>query len=136
MPEVHGPNIVILFADDLGWGDLGCFGADDLPTPHLGSLCQGGIKLSRWYANSPVCSPSRAALLTGKHPAHAGVEQVLGGSRRTPGLPLQPTLATHLRERGYRTGLFGKWHLGAAEEFAPTRYGFEEVFGFRAGCVD
>ncbi|MBM7500286.1 arylsulfatase A-like enzyme [Brachybacterium muris] len=106
------------------------------PPPHLDSLCQGGIKLSRCYANSPVCSPSRAALLTGKHPAHAGVEQILGGSRRTPGLPPQDTLATLLRERGYRTGLFGKWHLGAAEEFAPTRYGFEEVFGFRAGCVD
>ncbi|MGP9684026.1 sulfatase-like hydrolase/transferase [Brachybacterium sp. AOP3-A1-3] len=81
-------------------------------------------------------TPSRAALLTGKHPAHAGVETILGGSRRTPGLAPQPTLASRLRERGYRTGRFGKWHLGAADEYVPTRYGFEEVFGFRAGCVD
>ncbi|MGP9539174.1 sulfatase-like hydrolase/transferase [Brachybacterium sp. AOP43-C2-M15] len=136
MATAHGPNIVLMYADDLGWGDLGCFGADDIPTPHLDSLCRDGVKLSRWYSNSPVCSPSRAALLTGKHPAHAGVETILGGSRRTPGLPPQPTLASRLHERGYRTGLFGKWHLGAAEEYAPTRYGFEEVFGFRAGCVD
>lgn len=136
MTSSGSPNIVILYADDLGWGDLGCFGADDIPTPHLDSLCAAGVKLSRWYSNSPVCSPSRAALLTGKHPAHAGVETILGGSRRTPGLPPQPTLASRLRERGYRTGLFGKWHLGAADEYAPTRYGFEEVFGFRAGCVD
>jgi arylsulfatase A-like enzyme len=136
MTSSGSPNIVILYADDLGWGDLGCFGAEDIPTPHLDSLCRSGVKLSRWYSNSPVCSPSRAALLTGKHPAHAGVETILGGSRRTPGLPPQPTLASRLRERGYRTGLFGKWHLGAADEYAPTRYGFEEVFGFRAGCVD
>ena len=136
MRGTRSPNIVILYADDLGCGDLGCFGADDIPTPHLDALCRDGVKLSRWYSNSPVCSPSRAALLTGKHPAHAGVETILGGSRRTPGLPPQPTLASRLRERGYRTGLFGKWHLGAAQEFAPTRYGFEEVFGFRAGCVD
>lgn len=136
MTSTGSPNIVILYADDLGWGDLGCFGAEDIPTPHLDSLCRAGVKLSRWYSNSPVCSPSRAALLTGKHPAHAGVETILGGSRRTPGLPPQPTFASRLRERGYRTGLFGKWHLGAADEYAPTRYGFEEAFGFRAGCVD
>ena len=136
MTAAQGPNIVLMYADDLGWGDLGCFGADDIPSPHLDSLCRDGVKLSRWYSNSPVCSPSRAALLTGKHPAHAGVEQILGGSRRTTGLPPQPTLASRLRERGYRTGLFGKWHLGVADEYAPTRYGFEEVFGFRAGCVD
>src|SRR5699024_11168340 len=91
MRGTRSPNIVILYADDLGCGDLGCFGADDIPTPHLDALCRDGVKLSRWYSNSPVCSPSRAALLTGKHPAHAGVETILGGSRRTPGLPPQPT---------------------------------------------
>uniref|UniRef100_UPI003B3A5F01 sulfatase-like hydrolase/transferase n=1 Tax=Pseudactinotalea sp. TaxID=1926260 RepID=UPI003B3A5F01 len=68
--------------------------------------------------------------------AHAGVESILGGSRRTPGLPPQPTLASQLRDRGYRTGLFGKWHLGADAAFAPSHYGFDETFGFRAGCVD
>ncbi|WP_193105774.1 sulfatase-like hydrolase/transferase [Brachybacterium sp. FME24] len=132
----HRPNIVVLYADDLGWGDLGCFGAADIPTPHLDSLRTNGVKLSQWYANSPVCSPSRASLLTGKYPAHAGVESILGGRRGTPGLPPQPTLSSLLRDRGYATGLFGKWHLGTDPAFAPGRYGFDEVFGIRAGCVD
>lgn len=136
MTEPSRPNIVILFADDLGWGDLGCFGAEDIPTPHLDALCAAGVRLPQWYANSPVCSPSRAALMTGRYPAHAGVESILGGTRRTPGLPHQSTLASHLRERGYRTGLFGKWHLGADPAYAPAHFGFDEAFGFRAGCVD
>ncbi|GAA1485070.1 sulfatase family protein [Brachybacterium fresconis] len=136
-PTPHrAPNIVILYADDLGWGDLGCFGAEDIPTPHLDGLCRGGVKLPQWYSNSPVCSPSRASLLTGKHPGHAGVESILGGRRDTPGLPAQPTLASQLKERGYRTGIFGKWHLGADAAYAPEHYGFDETFGFRAGCVD
>lgn len=129
------PNIVILYADDLGWGDLGCFGAE-FGTPALDALCASGTKLTQWYSNSPVCSPSRAALLTGRYPAHAGVESILGGTRHTPGLPPQETIATELRRRGYRTGLFGKWHLGAADAYSPSRYGFEETFGIRAGCVD
>ncbi|QOR72290.1 sulfatase-like hydrolase/transferase [Ruania alkalisoli] len=129
------PNIVVLYADDLGWGDLGCFGAE-YETPALDGLCASGVKLSQWYSNSPVCSPSRASLLTGKYPAHAGVEAILGGTRRTPGLPQQATLASELRRRGYRTGLFGKWHLGASDEYSPSQYGFEETFGIRAGCVD
>ncbi|HEX7350046.1 sulfatase-like hydrolase/transferase [Brachybacterium sp.] len=136
MNDPRRPNVVILYADDLGWGDLGCFGADDIPTPHLDSLCRDGVKLSQWYSNSPVCSPSRASLMTGKYPARAGVESILGGTRHTPGLPPQPTLASHLRDRGYRTGLFGKWHLGADADYAPSHYGFDETFGFRAGCVD
>ncbi|MGP9845117.1 sulfatase-like hydrolase/transferase [Brachybacterium sp. 107] len=136
MTDHHRPNVVILYADDLGWGDLGCFGADDIPTPHLDALCASGVKLSQWSANSPVCSPSRASLLTGKYPGHAGVESILGGRRDTVGLPHQATLASHLRERGYATGLFGKWHLGVDPAYAPTRYGFDEVFGLRAGCVD
>jgi arylsulfatase A-like enzyme len=136
MKEPSRPNVVVLFADDLGWGDLGCFGADDIPTPHLDALCAAGVRLPQWYANSPVCSPSRASLMTGRYPAHAGVESILGGTRRTPGLPHQPTLASHLRERGYRTGLFGKWHLGVDPDYAPARFGFDETFGFRAGCVD
>ncbi|PSL08069.1 arylsulfatase A-like enzyme [Haloactinopolyspora alba] len=130
------PNVVIIYADDLGRGDVGCFGADDLATPALDRLGASGVRLPHWYSNSPVCSPSRASLLTGKYPAHAGVENILGGTRRTRGLPQQETLATQLRDRGYRTGIFGKWHLGAAAEFSPTNHGFDESFGFRAGCVD
>ena len=130
------PNVVVIYADDLGWGDLGCFGADDFDTPALDALAASGIRLPEWYSNSPVCSPSRASLLTGRYPAHTGVEAILGGTRHTVGLPPQPTLATALRERGYATGIFGKWHLGADPAFGPLHYGFDTHFGFRAGCVD
>lgn len=130
------PNVIVIYADDLGWGDLGSFGADDMATPVLDRLASSGVRLPEWYSNSPVCSPSRASLLTGKYPAHAGVESILGGTRHTPGLPPQATIASELRDRGYRTGLFGKWHLGASADYAPTNYGFDETFGFRAGCVD
>jgi arylsulfatase A-like enzyme len=130
------PNVVVIYADDLGWGDLGCFGADDFDTPALDALAANGVRLPDWYSNSPVCSPSRASLLTGRYPAHAGVEAILGGTRHTAGLPAQPTLATALRERGYATGIFGKWHLGADPAFGPLHYGFDTHFGFRAGCVD
>jgi arylsulfatase A-like enzyme len=130
------PNVVVIYADDLGWGDLGCFGADDFDTPALDGLAASGVRLPQWYVNSPVCSPSRASLLTGRHPAHAGVEAILGGTRRTVGLPPQSTLASELGERGYATGIFGKWHLGVDSEYGPLRRGFDEHFGFRAGCVD
>jgi arylsulfatase A-like enzyme len=134
--KVTRPNVVIIYADDLGWGDVGCFGADDIQTPAIDSLAASGLRLTQWYSNSPVCSPSRASLMTGRYPARAGVEAILGGTRHTRGLPPQPTLASELRGRGYRTGLFGKWHLGASAEYDPLHYGFEEFFGFRAGCVD
>ncbi|MDA4895730.1 sulfatase-like hydrolase/transferase [Streptomyces sp. MS2A] len=130
------PNVIVIYADDLGWGDLGCYGSPDVRTPALDRLAAEGVRMTDWYANSPVCSPSRASLLTGLYPAHAGVESILAGTRRTPGLPPQRTLAEALRERGYATGIFGKWHLGAAAEYGPTHYGFDEHFGFRAGCVD
>lgn len=130
------PNVVILYSDDLGWGDLPRFGAVELETPFLDSLCETGVRLPQWYSNSPVCSPSRAALLTGRYPAHAGVESILGGERGTRGLPEQETMASHLRDRGYRTGIFGKWHLGTTPAHSPLAFGFDESFGFRAGCVD
>ncbi|GAB3798836.1 hypothetical protein GCM10028798_11520 [Humibacter antri] len=130
------PNIVIVYADDLGYGDVGCFGSTDIRTPHLDRLAARGVRLTNWYSNSPVCSPSRAALLTGKHPVHAGVQEILGGKRGTTGLPQQETLASLLKARGYATGIFGKWHLGVADGFTPLDRGFDRHFGFRAGCVD
>lgn len=136
MTTRRGPNVVVVYADDLGWGDLGCFGATDFDTPALDALAASGVRLPEWYSNSPVCSPSRASLLTGRYPAHAGVEAILGGTRHTAGLPPQATLATALRDRGYATGIFGKWHLGAAADFGPLHHGFDTHFGFRAGCVD
>lgn len=131
------PNFVVFLTDDLGYGDLGCQGATDLRTPRIDALAASGARLTNWYSNSPVCSPSRAALLTGRYPANAGVRSILGGRRTEPGLPAAAaTLATALKDLGYRTGLTGKWHLGGDEPCRPHRHGFDEWFGFLAGCVD
>ncbi|HEY9292469.1 MAG TPA: sulfatase-like hydrolase/transferase [Microlunatus sp.] len=131
------PNVVIIYTDDLGYGDLGCYGATDLATPHLDALADRGVRATSWYSNAPVCSPSRAALLTGRHPINAGVTHILPGRRTTPGLTNdQPTLMSILAEQGYRTGIFGKWHLGLTPDCRPRSHGFEEFFGFLAGCVD
>ncbi len=131
------PNFVIFLTDDQGYGDLGCMGAHDLRTPHLDQLALGGARFTHWYSNSPVCSPSRAALLTGRYPGHAGVRSILAGHRTATGLPATvPTLARALQELGYRTALVGKWHLGVVEGSRPGDHGFDEWFGFLAGCVD
>ncbi|MDF2714597.1 MAG: sulfatase [Paenibacillus sp.] len=131
------PNIVIMYCDDLGYGDLGCYGSIDIRTPHLDALASDGVRFTDWYSNSPVCSPSRAALLTGLYPAKAGVSHILGGKRGTGGLkPEAKTLAERLQESGYRTALFGKWHLGSAADAKPNARGFDDYFGFHAGCID
>ncbi|MDD9268558.1 sulfatase-like hydrolase/transferase [Paenibacillus sp. GCM10023248] len=131
------PNVIIFYCDDLGYGDLGCYGSDAMKTPHLDRLAGEGIRFTNWYSNSPVCSPSRASLLTGKYPARAGISHILGGKRGTKGLPLeQKTLAAALKTQGYRTAIFGKWHLGASAAYGPNAHGFDQFYGFRAGCID
>jgi arylsulfatase A-like enzyme len=112
-------------------------GADDLRTPNLDRLAADGIRFTDFYVNSAVCSPSRAALLTGRHPARAGVRDVLGGHRTETGFPPDvPTLAEALRPLGYRTGLIGKWHLGVAGGYRPQDRGFETFFGKLCGAGD
>ncbi|MCS7462182.1 sulfatase-like hydrolase/transferase [Paenibacillus doosanensis] len=131
------PNVVIIYCDDLGYGDLGCYGSDVIRTPHLDALAQDGVRFTDWYSNSPVCSPSRAALLTGLYPAKAGVSHILGGKRGTGGLKKETkTLAERLKGAGYRTALYGKWHLGSADDAKPNARGFDDYFGFHAGCID
>ncbi|MBQ6266290.1 MAG: sulfatase-like hydrolase/transferase [Clostridia bacterium] len=131
------PNVIVILTDDQGYGDLGCMGATDLQTPHLDALAQDGIRFTSMYSASPVCSPSRAALLTGRYPGNAGVRAILAGHRRASGLtPEVPTLATALRQMGYATGLCGKWHLGLRPECRPNANGFDEFSGFLAGCLD
>jgi len=135
MPE--RPSFVLFYTDDQGYGDLGCMGAVDLSTPHLDSLAASGALLRQWYSNSPVCSPSRASVLTGRYPFHAGVRSILGGHRQATGLPpTVPTIAEALKPLGYHTAMVGKWHLGVAEEFRPHHHGFDEWYGFLAGCID
>jgi len=134
---VTQPNIIVFLTDDQGYGDLSCMGATDFRTPHLDRLAAEGVRFTNWYSNSPVCSPSRASLLTGRYPGNAGVRSILAGHRTAAGLPPQvPTLATALKRLGYRTAMFGKWHLGLAEGSRPNHHGFDEWFGFLAGCVD
>lgn len=131
------PNIIMLVTDDQGYGDLGYFAGDDVCTPHLDTLCRGGAVFTDWYANGPVCSPTRASLMTGRYPQRTGVTEILAGHREAPGLRSDvPTVASRLREQGYRTLLSGKWHLGAAEEYQPHNRGFDRWFGHTAGCID
>jgi arylsulfatase A-like enzyme len=131
------PNFIIFLTDDQGYGDLSCMGATDFRTPHLDALAARGVRFTEWYSASPVCSPSRAALLTGRYPGNAGVRSILAGHRTASGLPPSvPTLATALGRLGYRTAMFGKWHLGLAPGSRPEDHGFQEWFGFLAGCID
>lgn len=131
------PNFIIIYADDLGYGDLGCYGSDIIKSPNLDKLAEKGVRFTQWYSSSPVCSPSRAGLLTGRYPTRCGINQILGGRRLTAGLPpTEKTLATALKELGYRTAIFGKWHLGSTPETHPNSHGFDEFYGFLAGAVD
>ena len=131
------PNVIMVLTDDQGYGDLGCMGSADLKTPRLDALAGKGVLFSSMYAASPVCSPSRAGLLTGRYPGNAGVRAILAGHRKASGLtPKAPTLAAALKKEGYATGLCGKWHLGLKPECRPNANGFDEFSGFLAGCLD
>ncbi|MFN3653640.1 MAG: sulfatase [Armatimonadota bacterium] len=127
---------MLFFSDDQGTLDLGCYGSDDLHTPHLDALAARGVRFTQSYTASPVCSPSRAALLTGRYPQRAGLT-TNAPLTREGGMPgSQVTLAELLRDAGYRTALFGKWHLGNGAETDPNGQGFQQFFGHRVGCID
>ncbi len=123
------PNVVIIYCDDLGYGDVGCFGAEDIHTPNIDRMAEDGIKFTEFYSASPVCSPSRAALLTGRMPQRMGINGVFFPESYT-GMPLKEiTITNLLKEQGYTTGIVGKWHLGHREKFLPLQRGFDEYFG-------
>lgn len=128
------PNIVLILADDLGYGELGCQGNAEIPTPHIDSIARNGVRFTNGYVSAPFCCPSRAGLLTGRYQTRFGHElNVVGKLNLDPkvGLPLEETtVASALKAAGYATGAIGKWHLGTAPHFHPQNRGFEEFFGF------
>jgi len=132
------PNIIVILADDLGYGDLGCYGSADIASPVIDRLAAGGMRFTDFHSNGPVCSPTRAAMLTGRYQQRCGIEGVVtAANHRATGMPLvETTFAEVLKSAGYKTGLFGKWHLGYDTAFNPTRQGFDAFKGFVSGNVD
>ena len=132
------PNIVLIVADDLGYGDISCYGNSTTHTPNLDLLASEGIKFTDFHSNGAVCSPTRAALMTGKYQQRTGVGGVITAkSHRKVGLSLSEiTLAEELKEYGYNCAIFGKWHLGYPKEYNPTLQGFDVFRGFVSGNVD
>lgn len=128
------PNIIVLLADDLGYGELGCQGNPQIPTPHIDSIARAGVRCTQAYVTAPNCSPSRAGLLTGRIPTRFGYEfNPIGAGNENPqaGLPpAETTLSEALHAVGYTTALIGKWHLGGTARFHPQRHGFDTFFGF------
>lgn len=128
------PNIVLIVADDLGWGELGCQGNSEIPTPHIDSIAKNGARFTQAYVTAPFCCPSRAGLMTGRYQTQFGHElNAVGKLNLDPkvGLPVEErTLANYLKDAGYATGAFGKWHLGTAAQYHPLKRGFDEFYGF------
>ncbi|MBU2905320.1 sulfatase [Arenibacter algicola] len=127
-PEIP-PNVILIFTDDQGYQDVGTFGSPNIETPHLDQMAKEGVKLTSFYSAQPICSASRAGILTGCYPNRIGIHNALG-----PGSPIginasEMTIAEMLKNIGYKTAIFGKWHLGDSPNFLPTRHGFDEFFG-------
>ena len=127
--DKNGPNIIFIFADDLGYGDLSSYGADDISTPNIDFIADNGIQFTDFYSVSSVCTPSRAGMLTGRLPQRFGLNGVLFPESHT-GMPSSEyTIAELLRDNGYNTGIVGKWHLGHKHEYLPLQQGFDSFFG-------
>lgn len=127
--EPKPPNVVLIFTDDQGYQDVGVFGADDIATPHLDRMAGEGVLLTSFYAAQAVCSASRAGLLTGCYPNRIGIHNAFMPNSKIGLHPSETTIAEMLKKKGYKTGIFGKWHLGDHPDFLPTRHGFDEYFG-------
>jgi arylsulfatase A-like enzyme len=134
------PNVLFILADDLGYGDLSCYGRPDYRTPVLDAFARQGIKFMSAYAAAPLCTATRCAYITGRYPQRLAVgleEPLRADSSENVGLPPEhPTIASLLKRNGYETSLLGKWHLGWKPEFGPNRHGFDEFFGILSGAAD
>ena len=133
LAQTDSPNIVLIFADDLGYGDLGVFGNPEIKTPHLDQLAQEGQKWTHFYVADPVCTPSRAGLLTGRYPIRSGMtskKRVVLFPDSSKGLPhSETTIAELVKTVGYTTAMIGKWHLGHLPDYLPMQHGFDSYYG-------
>lgn len=139
--ETRRPNIVVILADDLGYGDLSSYGNDRYQTPRLDAMAAAGMRFTDFHSNGSVCSPTRAALLTGRYQQRAGLGRVVKAGAKHPthfqGIQdSETTIAEALKEAGYATGIIGKWHLGYQPQYNPTRHGFDEFRGYISGNID
>jgi arylsulfatase A-like enzyme len=131
------PNLIFILVDDMGYADLSSYGSKDIRTPNIDRLAKEGVKLTQCYSNGPVCTPTRAAFITGRYQQRVGLEWAFGPGIKEPGLPVEETsIARMLKNNGYATALMGKWHLGYKPEFSPLAHGFDEFFGILSGNVD
>ncbi|MGE5608315.1 MAG: sulfatase [Bacillota bacterium] len=128
-PPTRPPNFIVVFCDDLGYADVACFGAQGFKTPNLDRMAAEGMKFTDFYAAAPVCSASRAALMTGCYPARVGITGVLFPDSKVGLSPSEITIATMLKQAGYATACVGKWHLGHKPPFLPVHHGFDSYFG-------
>ncbi|QDH81300.1 sulfatase-like hydrolase/transferase [Echinicola soli] len=138
-PSAVKPNIILIMADDLGYGGIGSYGEHRIKTPHLDALTREGIKFTDFHSNGAVCTPTRAALLTGNYQQKSGLEGVIyayNETRKTGLDTSQITIAKLLKNNGYRTGIMGKWHLGYQKEYNPVYHGFDEFHGYVSGNID
>src|SRR5688572_17283964 len=138
-PPSSRPNILFILADDMGWGDLSCYGRPDYRTPNLDLLAAQGVRFTDAYSASAVCTPTRCGFITGRYPARTkiGLIEPLPATNHLVGLdPDHPTIASLLKSSGYDTALIGKWHLGFRPEWGPNAHGFDEFFGVLAGASD
>ena len=133
------PNVVLIITDDVGYGDIGSYGAPDIKTPNIDSLAKDGVRLTDFYA-APQCTPTRAALISGRYQQRFRLEAAMGSPKTAAGetgLPARGySLPQLLKDNGYATGLVGKWHLGYKPEFSPNAHGFDSFFGFKSGYID
>jgi len=131
------PNVIIIYTDDQGSMDLNIYGAEDLHTPNMDQLARKGVRFTQFYSAAPVCSPSRASLLTGRYPQRAGMSGNAPSEKGKPGMSGdQVTLAEMFKTAGYNTGHIGKWHLGFTPETMPNQQGFDYSYGHMGGCID
>jgi arylsulfatase len=128
-PKERPPNIVFIFTDDQGYGDVGCYGAKGFQTPNLDRMAKEGVRFTDFYVSQPVCSASRASLLTGCYANRIGIHGALGPNARHGLGDSETTIAQACKSKGYATGMVGKWHLGHHPQFLPTRHGFDTYFG-------